>query len=415
MNILQRLAVIAIIFSITICSQTVNAQIPKLKKPKISLKKNNDKSNDSNELKEKVDGKPEYDPDDPTYRAYSRTRDNLKSVESIMNGSSWDLNRETENEQALKDLSKVKEGLEELKTLGEDKKNYYKEFQEDYARIESQRSSDMNKYNLEASYDKNLDSYYRWVAMGHEFKNEDLEPSYSGYYSFKEDFKKNHQEKYEGDYVQKRITAVDNFFEVEVYKELDNLERSIDKVIKNTHKLNNRGEEDYLLNAQSHLKKMEDLFSTVKYRKEYLLKDKTEINRIEAKLVKEKNMLDQYVSSGKCDAYRAKFKQELIDAVRIGSKGMSNSKYETMAKNGVTKGSPVRTVITSSIWDVKKNDFGYPQYKYLNVDIALKKDNKCYLAYGQIRKSYEGSGSYGSEFFNYWGIQEEMNCDNINK
>lgn len=399
--------------------QPLNGQINKFKKPKVEIPKTTPgkkgSGNDTNSLKDKVDGKPDYNPEDPVYKAYSRTRDNLKSIESSLNGTSWNSSRENENEQVLKDLKKVEEGLNELKSLGEDKKTYYKEFEESYKSLEQRRAADMEKFNLEASYDKNLESYYRWVTMGYEMKNEKLEPSYKGYYSFKEDFKSNQPEKYKGDYVQKRISAVDNFFEVEVYEQLEDVEKNVDKLIKNAHKLNSREEEDYLLNAKSHLKKMEELEKTINYKKEYLLKDKTKITQIETKLAKEKNMLSEYVSSGKCDAYRAKFEQELIDAVRLGNKAMSNSKYEAMAIKGVDSGVPTKAVITSSVWQIKKNDFGYPLYKYLDVDIAVKKDGKCYLAYGQIRKSYEGAGVYGGEFFNYWGLQTEMNCNNTNK
>lgn len=398
-------------------TQPVNAQIS-IRKPKVNISKkdsNEGKSEKSGDLKDKLDGKPEYNPDDPVYRAYSRTRDNLKSAQGILDGSSWDLNRENENEKIIRDLKKVEEGLGELKSFGEDKKSYYKEFEENYTNLEQKRIAEMKEYEVVAGYDKKLESYYRWVTMGYEMNDKTLEPSYSGYYSFKEDFQTNQPEKYKGDYVQKRITAVDNFFEVEVYQQLDDLEKNVDRLIKNAHKLNSRGEEDYLLNAKSHFKKMEELSKTVQYKKDYLLKDKSKINEIENKLNNEKSTLGEYIDSGKCDAYRAKYEKELVDAVRLGGKAMSNTKYEAMASKGVDSGTPLRTVITSAVWQVKKNDFGYPQYKYLDVDIAVKKEGKCYLSYGQIRRNYEGGGSYGGEYFNYWGIQSEMNCDNVNK
>ena len=389
-----------------------------IKKPKVNIptkNSNEGQKESSGTIKDKIDGKPEYNPDDPVYKAYSRTRDNLKSAEGILNGSTWNLNRETENVQVIKDLKKVEEGLSELKSLGEDKKSYYKEFEESYNSIEARRDSDMKEHEVAVGYDKNLESYYRWVTMGHEMNDEKLDPSYTGYFSFKEDYKTNQPEKYNGDYSQKRIAAIDNFFNVEVYQQLDDLDKDVDRIIKNTHQTNSRGEDDYLLNAKSHLKNMEDISKTITYKKEYLLKDKTKINEIEAKLNAEKDLLSAYVESGKCDAYRAKYEQELIDAVRLGAKMMSNAKYEEMASKGVDDGTPVRVVITSSVWQVKKNDFGYPQYKYLDVDIALKKDDKCFLSYGQIRRTYEGAGNYGGEFFNYWGTQSEMNCGNINK
>lgn len=410
--------------------QPVSAQLGKLKvkKPKVSVPKIKSKktsstssnssststSTSSTSSKAKSD-KPEYDPNDPTYRAYSMVRDGISSAKSTINGTEWNRNREGSNESISKDFKKITENLDKLKAAGEDSKDYYKTFESDYKELEEKRKSSMESYNLDVAYDNKLDAYYKWAAMGWEIQDKEIKPSYSGYNSFRKDFETNRPEKFKDSYVQKRVTAVDDFFKVKVYERLPGLEEDIDHIIKSAHKINGRGEEAYLLNAKSYLKDFEKPLESIKYKKEFLLEDKTEINRIEAKLLKEKSMLDEYVNSGKCDAHRAKYEQEIIDAVRVGKKAMTNAKYEGMATKGVDKGTPVRAVVTSSTWYVKKNDFGYPLYKSLGVDIVVKKEGKCYLAYGQIRKTYEGGGQYGGEFFNYWGIQEEMNCANINK
>jgi hypothetical protein len=170
-----------------------------------------------------------------------------------------------------------------------------------------------------------------------------------------------------------------------------------------------------LLNAKSFLKDFEEPIKSISYNKKYLLEDKTGIDAVQAKIDKEKAILDEYIKSGKYDAHVAKFKQQLIDKVRLGANKMSNPKYTSMATAGVDKGKVSRVVITSDIWIVQKNEFGFPLYKYLPVDIAVTVDGKCWLAYGQIRKQYEGGGVYGGEYFNYWGLQDEMNCLNINK
>ena len=127
-------------------------------------------------------------------------------------------------------------------------------------------------------------------------------------------------------------------------------------------------------------------------------------------------MLEEYIKSGKFDANIAKYKKEIIDAVRLGKSAMTNAAYENMAKAGVDKGKVTRVVITSAVWSVAKTEYGFPLHKYLDVDIAVTDaDGKCWLAFGQIRKQYEGGGVYGAEYFNFWGLQEEMNCANINK
>jgi len=148
----------------------------------------------------------------------------------------------------------------------------------------------------------------------------------------------------------------------------------------------------------------------------YLLEKKDEITALETQINSEKTVLDAYVSSGKYDAHVAKHKQKKLDAVRIGKKATSNSKYENMAIKGVNKGAVgTRAVITNATWKVSKTDWGYPLHKSLPVELIVKRDGKCYLAFGQMRREYEGAGVYGKEYFDYWGIQEEMNCNNVNK
>jgi hypothetical protein len=385
----------------------------KVKKPKVDLSK---KTSTESSSKKSVDGKPEYDPESNTYKAYSRARDGISSAKSYLFGIEWGRNTEGTNDRTVKELAKAKENIEILRGTGiESKKPYFKTFEADYAKYSKEREEKWESYTQDKLYDNNIESYYKWAKMGWGIQDKSLEPSYKGYNKFRKDFETNRPAKFKDDYVQKRVVAVDDFFKVEVYKELPSLEAKIDKIIKDIHTINSRNEERYLLNAKSYQKEFENPLASIKYKKEFLLEDKTEINRIETKLNKEKAILDEYVTSGKCDVHRAKYEKEIVDAVRLGKKAMSNPKYEAMAKKGVKEGTPLRVVITSSTWYVKKNDFGYPLHKSIGIDIAVKKDGVCYIAYGEIRRTYEGGGEYGGEYFNYWGLQEKMNCDNINK
>jgi hypothetical protein len=231
----------------------------------------------------------------------------------------------------------------------------------------------------------------------------------------KKNFETTRPEKYASSYVQKRVTAVDNFFQVEVYEVVPELNEDVDNVITNIHAKNSSGDEDYLLNAKYYVKDFEKIIPTITYNRKYLLQNKTDIDAVQAKMNKEKAILDEYIASGKYEAHVAKFHQALLDAVRLAPKKMTDQTYESMAKAGVDKGQVLRVVITDNVWRVHKTDWGFPEYKYLPIDIAISYDGKCFLAYGQIRKTYEGGGVYGGEFFNYWGMQEEMNCNNVNK
>ena len=397
-----------------------NAQIPKnIKgvKDKVSDKvTTDDKSGKTGDVSDKAKGTPEYDPESPTYRAYSITRDEISSTRNVLKPENWDKNVEGKNDEAVRYIAKAKENLAKLQAdIIESKKPYVKELEQDLSKVEAERKAKFDSYQADQEWDKKIESYYKFAIMGWDIQDKSLEPSYSGYYKMRKDFEVARPEKFKTEYVQKRVADVDNFFKVEVYKVVPELNSKVDKIIAEMHGKNSSGDEDYLLNAKSYLKDFEDPIKQITYNKKYLLEDKSGIDAAQAKIDKEKAILDEYINSGKYEAHVAKFRQALIDAVKLGPKKMTNAKYESMATAGVDKGKVVRVVITSDIWHVKKTDWGFPEYKYLDVDIAVNVDGKCWLAYGQIRKTYEGGGVYGDEFFNYWGLQEEMNCNNVNK
>jgi hypothetical protein len=375
-----------------------------------------DKSEKTNMVTDKLTDEPKYDPESPIYRAYSIVRDELKSTKGMLNGDSWTRNVEGRNEEAIRNLAKIKTNLDKLLNDPiESKKPYVKKFEKEYESIEAERKTKFDSYQADVTYDNKIEAYYKFAVMGWEIQDKSLEPSYTGYYAMRKDFETNRSDKFKTEYVQKRVSAVDNFFKVEVYKVVPELDKDVDKIINSIHAKNSSGEESYLLNAKSYLKDFEEPMTAIVYNKKFLLEDKTGIDAVQAKIDKEKAILDEYVKSGKFDAHVAKYRQQIIDAVRMGVSKMSNPKYASMATAGVDKGKVNRVVITSDIWIVKKNEWGFPLYKYLPVNIAVTIEGKCWLAYGQIRRQYEGGGVYAGESFDYWGIQDEMNCLNINK
>ena len=172
----------------------------------------------------------------------------------------------------------------------------------------------------------------------------------------------------------------------------------------------------YKLNAKGCLSEFKSPTNMIAYRKEYLIENTEELDAIQAKIDKEVAMLEAYINSGEYEAHVEKYRQEIIDAVRLRKPMMQNEDYTAMVKDKIEEGTITRVVIASSEWWVEKDEVGYPKYKYLPVDIAITDaDGRCWLAYGQIRRSYQGWNSYGSAYFNYWGKQEEMNCDNVNR
>lgn len=360
---------------------------------------------------------PKYDPESPKYRAYSIVRDEISSVKYQLKDDEWNRNQEGRNADAIKYWTRAKENLEKLRAEpNEADKSYFKNFEQELANLEAQRKEKFDNYTLDKQYDNKLESFSNFATMGWEIRDTTLEPSYKGYYSFKKDFETTRPEKYKDSYIQSRIEKIDNYFQVEVYKIIPNLSTKVDNIIKAIYEKNSRNEASYMLNAKNYLKDFDKPMETITYNKKYLMEKTEEIDAIQAKIDKEKAMLEEYINSGKYDAHVAKYRQEIIDAVKLGKSAMTNAAYENLAKAGVDEGKANRVVITDAVWSVKTNDYGIPLYKYLPVDIAVTDSNgKCWLAYGQIRKKYEGGGTYGGEYFSYWGKQDEMNCANINK
>jgi hypothetical protein len=364
----------------------------------------------------KLNGEPAYDPESPTYRAFSIVRDEIKSTKNILGPDHWDKNVEGRNEDATRYLAKAKENLLKLQNDPiESKKPYVKDLAASWDEVEATRKEKFGVYTMNKEYSEKLDQYHRFATSGWEISDKNLEASYTGYHNFKTEFETKRPDYVKNDYVQSRFKDIDNYFNVEVYKVVPELSAQVDAIISKAHAKNSSGDEEYLLNAKHYLKDFEEPIAQIAYNKQYLLENKTEINAVQAKLEKEKAFLDEYVNSGKCDAHRAKYHQAMVDAVRLSPKKMSNPKYEGMALAGVEKGKGTRAVITSDIWLVKKNEYGLPLYKYLPVEMAVTLDGKCWLAYGQIRKDYEGGGQYAGEYFDYWGVQDEMNCANTMK
>lgn len=383
------------------------------KKGTIIEKSNN--SSSSSTLNQSSNDTPKYSSDDPIYNAYSKVKENVKYTNSTFESIEWKSNITGSNERAIKYLEIVKEKMTFLKENGEDSKNYYNEFEKEYTKLETFRATEVENYEIDKIYEKKMEQYYYWAKLGRVIKDTSIIGSYEGYNTFKTDFATNRPEKFATSYMKKYSGAVDNYLAVEVYEEIPYYNEKVDRIIKKAHKITDRNVEAYKLSAKTFVRNFEDALIEISYLDEFLLEDKVEINKVKAKIDKDKSMLDNYISSGEYDTYVAKFRQELIDAVRLRPNALNNDIYRTMAIKGVTKGTGKKANIASSRWLISRTDFGYPKYKYLPVDLAVSFEGKCYLAYGQLVQDYQGGGVYGKVYFDYGSFQEEMNCNNANK
>lgn len=428
MNTFKLITTLALL---TLCSYSFGqfgGLIKKPKKPNITTTKNKSskKTTTSNssqsspvESNRNKDGTPKYNPDDATYKAYSKARENIKFAKSIMEGIEWKQNREKAQKDAAKYLAKAKEGLDILNQQpSEQNQNYLKEFNETYTTLNTTCSSETAAFNKRETFEKNIKSYESWIRYGNKSEDAGIDFSYQGFYKEIENYKKELPEAFDkSSNVQAIFKNLDDYFKNRVYKEVTKAEEEADIIIEAMYKKQLwEGHENYKIEAASYLKRFNQILTRIPSKDK--LQDETTAIALRNKITKETSMLKEFIDSGQLEAAIKQRQQKRIDAVRLNPKGMSNSTYEKMALDRTfSDGKQIlRAVIVSSDWQVVKNALDLPKHKSLWYSIAVKdKDGVCYKASGELRKDYEGGGKYGAPKFLFSEIDTEMNCKNIHK
>jgi len=388
--------------------------IKKAKKPITSTNKTPASPVESNRHK---DGAPKSDSENPIYKAYSKAKAALTSSKGAIEGIDAKQNPERAQDDATKYLGRAKESLDFLNQQNSEKNQaYLVQLNEEYDRLEGKHNGGAQKYSEVKTHKDNIEQYYYWVTTGKTIKKENLMPSYKSYYQHRDAFKSAYPSDYDGDYNQKMVTKIDEFFKVTVYQKVEQLDKKVSSIIKKIHRINGE-REDYILNADNYLKDFDAPLQTLSSYKNNLLEDHTSANTLETKINKEKNMLETYINSGKFKENVAKYEQETINN-RLLRKGMSDAKVEDFAKSKLAAkyGKALRVTIVSNNWIVEKTAAGIPKHKIVKVDFATKKDDgKCYYVKGCVGRTYEGNGNYGDLYLNIYYTEGEMNCDNVSK
>lgn len=77
----------------------------------------------------------------------------------------------------------------------------------------------------------------------------------------------------------------------------------------------------------------------------------------------------------------------------------SSAKIAAILKRDLPERQIIKWVAESHsvYWNIAKDDFGIPKYKYFNPHIwmAYKSNGKCYVGYVTLRQEYSGGGTYG--------------------
>ncbi|WP_132066162.1 MULTISPECIES: hypothetical protein [Aquimarina] len=149
------------------------------------------------------------------------------------------------------------------------------------------------------------------------------------------------------------------------------------------------------------------------------VKDKSWVDDIKNMLITQKQKLNTYIDSGEYDRYFEQYRQRIIDSFRMETPGYNNANLIATIKqkhHNTSKYGTIQRVVLYSNWIVEKNALGVPLEKRITVQVATKaKDGTCQVYEGKLFRTYEGGGKYGGTRYNSYIHISEINCKNINK
>lgn len=147
--------------------------------------------------------------------------------------------------------------------------------------------------------------------------------------------------------------------------------------------------------------------------------DKSWVDDIKNMLITQKQKLNTYIDSGEYDRYFEQYRQRIIDSFRMETPGYNNANLISTIKqkhHNTSKYGTIQRVVLYSNWIVEKNALGVPLEKRITVQVATKaKDGTCQVYEGKLFRTYEGGGKYGGIRYNSYIHISEINCKNINK
>lgn len=127
--------------------------------------------------------------------------------------------------------------------------------------------------------------------------------------------------------------------------------------------------------------------------------------------------IEAFKASGELAKIQERLAYEYLNSIRLGE----NPKVESSVTALVNKhfdtekfGKPIK-IVTDGGWTLYKNDLDIPTHKRKTVYIVYKDDEgKCIRYDTEVRREYEGGGSYGNMFLEDAYATTEMLCKNVN-
>ncbi|HLP11748.1 MAG TPA: hypothetical protein VK177_07405 [Flavobacteriales bacterium] len=185
----------------------------------------------------------------------------------------------------------------------------------------------------------------------------------------------------------------------------------------------NRSKPDYMERFELNLDPKRTLNTIASTQKtcettQLLIQGDAELEAAKKDLDKLKTEIEQYVSSGQFEKDCETKKAMIIEARRLLKPLTIDASMDAIIKRDLSPqtGTIQRISIITRDWVVVKNEFDLPLRKVKDVEIAVKKEGRCFIERGQLVSVYEGAGKYGKVTYQsaFYELQE-MNCANVNK
>ena len=115
---------------------------------------------------------------------------------------------------------------------------------------------------------------------------------------------------------------------------------------------------------------------------------------------------DNDIKSGNFEARKGKKKEEEFNKREFPKALSSNPTWEAAARTTVTNAAKekgdvkiLKTVTTTNMWEIRKNDIDIPTYRNQYVVVGYSQGGKCYSWVVQVGQSYAGGGTWNSGYY----------------
>ena len=146
-----------------------------------------------------------------------------------------------------------------------------------------------------------------------------------------------------------------------------------------------------------------------------------EMADVKDKMVKLSAWCDEYVNNGGYDAHKQKAKEDAFNNQEFPKALSTNPTWEAAARTAVTNAAKskgevkiLKTVTTTNMWAIKKNDIDIPTERDQYVVVGYSQNGKCYDRVVQVSQAYAGGGTWNNGYsYDLSDVTNELPCSKV--